>query len=47
MDRFGTVRVIAAGALASVLGYALVLRVDAAPEYAAVLLPTMVLVLQG
>jgi len=44
VDRFGTARVIAAGAFSSVLGYALVLRVDAAPDYIAVLLPTMLLI---
>ena len=44
VDRFGTARVIAAGAFSSVLGYALVLRVDAAPDYLAVLLPTMLLI---
>jgi MFS family permease len=44
VDRFGTARVIAAGALSSALGYALVLRFDASPEYVAVLLPTMLLI---
>ena len=44
VDRFGTARVIAVGAASSVLGYALVLRFEAAPEYAAVLLPTMLLI---
>ena len=34
---------IAVGALSSSLGYALLLRIDAAPGYAAVLLPTMLL----
>jgi MFS family permease len=43
VDRFGTARVISIGALASVLGYALVLRLDSVPEYAAVLLPTVLL----
>jgi MFS family permease len=43
VDRFGTERVIAVGALSSVIGYALVLRFDANPEYAVVLLPTMLL----
>jgi MFS family permease len=44
VDRLGTARVIAAGALSSALGYALVLRFDASPEYVAVLLPTMLLI---
>ena len=35
---------IAVGALSSVIGYALVLRFDVGPEYAAVLLPTMLLI---
>jgi MFS family permease len=39
----GLLRGIAVGALASVAGYALVLRFDAVPDYAAVLLPTMLL----
>jgi predicted MFS family arabinose efflux permease len=44
VDRFGTPRVIAAGAASSALGYALVLRFEAAPSYVAVLLPTMLLI---
>jgi MFS family permease len=44
VERVGLTRVIAAGAFASVAGYALVLRFDAAPDYAAVLLPTMLLI---
>ena len=44
VDRVGTARVIAAGALSSLIGYALVLRFDAAPDYVAVLLPTMLLI---
>jgi MFS family permease len=44
VDRFGTPRVIGVGALASLAGYALVLRFDAVPDYAAVLLPTMLLI---
>jgi len=44
VDRFGTARVIAVGALSSAVGYALVLRFDAAPDYVAVLLPTMLLI---
>jgi predicted MFS family arabinose efflux permease len=43
VDRLGTPRVIAIGAAASFAGYALVLRFDAIPDYAAVLLPTMLL----
>ena len=44
VDRFGAARLIAVGAASSVLGYALVLRLDATPDYAAVLLPTMLLI---
>jgi len=44
VDRLGAARVIAVGALSSVIGYALVLRFDASPEYAAVLLPTMLFI---
>ena len=44
VDRYGTARVIALSALSSTLGYALMLRFDAAPAYAAVLLPTMLLI---
>jgi MFS family permease len=44
VDRLGTARVIAAGAASSAIGYALVLRFDASPEYVAVLLPTMLLI---
>ena len=43
VDRLGTAPVVAAGALSMALGYALVLRFDAVPDYAAVLLPTVVL----
>ncbi len=42
VDRFGGPRVIAAGALSSVVGYALVLRFDAVPDYVGVLLPGLV-----
>ena len=42
VDRFGGARVIAAGALSSVIGYALVLRFDAVPDYVGVLLPGLV-----
>jgi MFS family permease len=44
VDRFGTPRLIAAGAASSLLGYALVLRFDSVPDYAGVLLPTMLLI---
>jgi MFS family permease len=44
VDRFGPPRLILAGAVASVAGYALVLRFDAVPDYVAVLLPTMLLI---
>jgi MFS family permease len=44
VDRYGTAPVIAVGALSSVVGYALVLRFEASPEYVAVLLPTMLLI---
>jgi MFS family permease len=43
VDRFGTTRVIAVGALAFVAGYALFLRIEAAP-YALTILPTMILI---
>ena len=42
VDRYGTSRLFALSAVSSLVGYALVLRLDSAPEYAAVLLPTMV-----
>ncbi len=44
MDRLGTAPLVAVGALSSVVGYALVLRLDAVPDYAAVLLPTVLLI---
>jgi MFS family permease len=44
VDRYGPARVIAVGATASLLGYALVLRLDTLPDYAGVLLPTMLLI---
>jgi MFS family permease len=47
VDRVGAPRVIGIGALASVIGYALVLRLDAAPDYVGVLLPTMLLLGTG
>lgn len=44
VDRFGTPRLIAAGFALMVVGYALFLRVDLDPVYAAVILPTMLLI---
>ena len=44
VDRYGPARVIAVGATASVVGYALALRLDTLPEYAAVLFPTIMLI---
>src|SRR5215213_8913465 len=44
VDRFGPPRLIAAGTAASTLGYVLALRFDAHPDYAGVLLPTMLLI---
>jgi nitrate/nitrite transporter NarK len=43
-DRFGTPRIILAGTIAFVVGYALFLRIDGASTYGTVLLPTMVLI---
>jgi hypothetical protein len=43
VGRLGTAPVVAAGAVASVAGYALALRLDVAPHYAVVILPTIVL----
>jgi predicted MFS family arabinose efflux permease len=43
VDRFGTLRVIAAGFVSLVVGYALFLRIDLHPSYAAVILPSMLL----
>jgi MFS family permease len=43
-DRFGTPRVLIAGALAFLIGYPLALRTDVVPDYAAVFLPTMLLI---
>jgi MFS family permease len=43
-DRFGTQRIILAGAIAFVVGYALFLRIDVSSTYGTVLLPTMVLI---
>ncbi|MFS4094695.1 MFS transporter [Streptomyces sp. AF1A] len=44
VDRFGTPRLIATGFALMVLGYALFLRVDLNPVYAAVVLPSMLLI---
>ncbi|MFC9927535.1 MFS transporter [Streptomyces sp. NPDC127190] len=44
VDRFGTPRLIAAGFAFMVLGYALFLRVDLHPVYAAAVLPSMLLI---
>jgi nitrate/nitrite transporter NarK len=43
-DRFGTERVMAAGMIAFVVGYALILRIEETLTYATVFLPTMVLI---
>ncbi|MFB6784071.1 MFS transporter [Streptomyces sp. NPDC056352] len=43
VDRFGTPRVIVAGFTFLVVGYALFLRITLAPSYAAVILPSMLL----
>lgn len=47
IDRFGTARLIAIGFAALVVGYLLFLRIDLDPVYAAVILPTMLLVGAG
>ncbi|MFF7451705.1 MULTISPECIES: MFS transporter [unclassified Streptomyces] len=44
IDRFGTPRLIVAGFALMVVGYLLFLRIDLDPDYAAVILPTMLLV---
>ncbi|WP_329113534.1 MFS transporter [Streptomyces sp. NBC_01465] len=44
VDRFGTPRLIAAGFTFMVVGYALFLRTSLDPSYAAVILPTMLLI---
>jgi len=46
-DRFGTQRIIVAGGVAFVAGYALFLRIDQTSAYAAVMLPTMLLLGTG
>jgi MFS family permease len=45
--RFGTERVIVAGGIAFVIGYALFLRIDETSAYGAVMLPTMLLIGTG
>jgi MFS family permease len=44
VDRYGPARVIGVGAAASLAGYALALRLDTLPDYAGVLLPTVLLI---
>jgi MFS family permease len=46
-DRFGTERIIVLGGIAFVIGYALFLRIDETSPYAAVMLPTMLLLGTG
>jgi predicted MFS family arabinose efflux permease len=43
-DRFGTPRVLIAGAVAFLIGYVLALRIEVVPDYTAVFLPTMLLI---
>ncbi|QTD96797.1 MFS transporter [Streptomyces cyanogenus] len=47
IDRFGTTRLIVLGFVLMALGYTLFLRIDLHPVYAAVILPTMLLVGSG
>jgi MFS family permease len=47
VDRFGTERIILVGAVAFVLGYALFLRIGESFSYAAIFLPTMLLIGTG
>jgi MFS family permease len=44
VDRYGPTRLIAAGAVSSLAGYVLVLRLDTLPDYAGVILPTILLI---
>ncbi len=44
VDRYGTQRIIGAGALASLVGYVLILRIDTVPDYLGVFLPTILLI---
>jgi Na+/melibiose symporter-like transporter len=43
VDRFGTARIIAAGAVSLLAGYVLFLRLDDSPSYVGLMLPTMLL----
>lgn len=43
VDRFGPPTVVAAGSLSGLIGYALALRIDAVPDFAAVILPSILL----
>jgi MFS family permease len=47
VDRFGTQRIIAAGALSLLAGYLLFLRLDGSPSYIGLMLPTMLLLGTG
>jgi MFS family permease len=47
VDRFGTPRIIAAGAVSLLAGYLLFLRIDGSPSYAGLMLPTMLLLGTG
>lgn len=47
VDRFGTPRLVAVGFGLFAIGYALFLRIDETPVYAAVILPTIVLIGSG
>jgi len=47
VDRFGTARVIALGAVALLAGYLLFLRVDGTPSYVGLMLPTVLLLGTG
>jgi MFS family permease len=44
IDRFGTARLIAAGTISFVIGYALFLRIDSSPTFLDLMLPTMLLI---
>ncbi len=44
IDRYGTPRIIAAGMVAFVVGFALFLRLDGSPSYVGLMLPTMLLI---
>ncbi|MFL5843296.1 MAG: MFS transporter [Solirubrobacteraceae bacterium] len=43
VERFGPSTIVAAGSLSGLVGYGLALRIDAVPDFAAVILPTMIL----